>query len=286
MGALLVNQLFAGLVSGAILVLLALGLALIFGHLRLVNFAHGAFYMLGAYAGYEVWRFLGSFWPTLVLVPIVVGLLGVLVERTLIKRLYGRSLQDLLLLTYGLSFVIVELVKIRYGSAGRPFNIPQTLAGVYVLGDVVLPYYLLFTALASAMTVGLLYLFLERTDIGLIIRAGSKDDVMVRALGINFDRTRMLVFGIGIGLAGLAGLLTAPRMGVNPEMGFAVMIFALVTVVVGGLGSFWGAVVGGILIGLIQSLTALLVPELSQLVVFILMGLVLFFRPRGLLGTD
>lgn len=286
MGALIVNQLFAGLVSGAILVLLALGLALIFGHLRLVNFAHGAFYMLGAYAGYEVWRRLGSFWPALVLVPIVVGFLGVLVERTLIKRLYGRSLQDLLLLTYGLSFVIIELVKIIYGTAGRPFDIPPILIGTAIAGDVVFPYYLLFTALAAAVTVALLYLFLERTDIGLIIRAGSKDDVMVRALGIDFDRTRMLVFGMGIALAALAGLLTAPRMGVNPEMGFSVMILALVTVVVGGLGSFWGAVAGGLLIGMVQSVTALLVPQLSQLVVFILMGLVLFFRPRGLLGTE
>jgi branched-chain amino acid transport system permease protein len=286
MGALIVNQLFAGLVSGAILVLLALGLALIFGHLRLVNFAHGAFYMLGAYAGYEVWRRLGSFWPALVLVPIVVGFLGVLVERMLIKRLYGRSLQDLLLLTYGLSFVIIELVKITYGTAGRPFDIPPILIGTAIAGDVVFPYYLLFTALAAAVTVALLYLFIERTDIGLIIRAGSKDDVMVRALGIDFDRTRMLVFGMGIALAALAGLLTAPRMGVNPEMGFSVMILALVTVVVGGLGSFWGAVAGGLLIGMVQSVTALLVPQLSQLVVFILMGLVLFFRPRGLLGTE
>lgn len=286
MGAIIVNQLFAGLVSGAILVLLALGLALIFGYLRLVNFAHGAFYMLGAYAGHEVWRRLGSFWPALVLVPIVVGFLGVLVERTLIKRLYGRSLQDLLLLTYGLSFVIIELVKIIYGTAGRPFDIPPILIGTAIAGDVVFPYYLLFTALAAAVTVALLYLFLERTDIGLIIRAGSKDDVMVRALGIDFDRTRMLVFGMGIALAALAGLLNAPRMGVNPEMGFSVMILALVTVVVGGLGSFWGAVAGGLLIGMVQSVTALLVPQLSQLVVFILMGLVLFFRPRGLLGTE
>jgi branched-chain amino acid transport system permease protein len=286
MGSLIAGQLFAGLVSGAILVLLALGLALIFGHLRLVNFAHGSFYMLGAYVGYETMRRGGNFWVALVVVPVVLGLLGVVIERTLVKRLYGRTLQDLLLLTYGMSFVMIELVKITYGASGIPFDVPEALRGAQRIGDAVFPNYLLFTAVAAAATVGLIYLLLERTDTGLIIRAGSKDDVMVKALGIDFDRTRTLVFSVGVALAGFAGLLVAPRMGVSPDMGFAVMIFALVTVVVGGLGSFWGAVLGGLLIGTVQTLTAVLVPELSRLVVFVLMGVVVFLRPSGLMGTD
>jgi branched-chain amino acid transport system permease protein len=241
MTTLIISQILGGIASGMILVLLALGLTLIFGHLRVVNFAHGAFYMLGAYTGLEVVRRLGNFWLGLLVVPVVLAVLGILFERTLVSRLYGRSLQDLLLLTFGVSFILVELVKIAYGKMGLSFDMPQALMGAQRAGDLVFPNYQLFLVFASAAVVGIVYLFLERTDVGLIVRAGTQDNLMVQALGVNFSRTRTLVFGIGIGLAGLAGLMTAPRMGVNPDMGMAILIYALVTVVVGGMGSFWGA---------------------------------------------
>ncbi|MBN1315332.1 MAG: branched-chain amino acid ABC transporter permease [Anaerolineales bacterium] len=287
MATLIVSQIFVGLVSGVILVLMAMGLALIFGHIRAVNFAHGAFYMLGAYAGVEIAvRFNIGFWPSLIFVPLVMGILGVLVERLVVHRLYGRSLQDLLLLTYGMSFIIVEAIRMIYGPIGSPYDIPAGLTGARRVGDYVFPDYFLFVALWSIVIIVLVYLFLERTDIGLIIRAGTKDNIMVRALGVDFDRTRTLVYGVGIALAGLAGLLAAPRSGVNPDMGADILIFALVTVVIGGLGSFWGAVLAGLLIGVAQSVISIYYPQLAQIIVFVLMAVVLLFRPHGLLGTE
>lgn len=285
MAALVVNQIFIGIVSGLVLVILALGLALIFGHMKVVNFAHGAFYMLGAYVGVVVLNILGNFWATLFIVPIVMGAVGVVVERFLITRMYSRSEYDPLLLTFGLTFVIVELIRIVFGPVGVPFNIPPALLGARVFGEYLFPDYLLFVAAMSVLVIILLYFVLEKTDVGLIIRAGTQDNVMVRALGIDFDGTRTIVFAMGIALAGLAGLLYAPRSGVNPEMGQVIIILTFVVVVVGGMGSFWGAVASGLLIGVVQSLTMLAYSELAQIIVFVLMALVLLARPRGLFGT-
>lgn len=286
METLVATQLLTGIVGGLVYVLLALGLALIFGFMAVVNFAHGSFYMLGAYVGLVVVsRLGGNFWLALVVVPIVVGLVGAGVERALIRPLYSRSEYDPLLLTFGLTFVLIEFIKVLFGKVGLPFNAPAPLADALVFGRLIFPKYLVFLGLAAIVVVILLWLFLEKTDVGLIIRAGTQDNVMVRALGIDFDRTRALVFAIGIALAGLAGVFNAPIAGVNPDMGLQILIFAFVTVVVGGMGSYWGAVVGGLLIGVVYSLTSLLLPQFAQIAVFSLMALVLLVRPRGLLGT-
>jgi branched-chain amino acid transport system permease protein len=283
---LIATQTLTGVVSGLVFVLLALGLAIIFGFMGVVNFAHGAFYMLGAYVGLVVTYQLGlGFWAALIVVPIVTGLFGAVVERLLIRPLYSRNEYEPLLLTFGLTFVMIETVKFKFGKIGLPFDAPAALNSAVVAGKFAFPMYLLFVGAASIVVIVGLYLFLEKTDVGLIIRAGTQDNIMVRALGINFDRTRALVFAIGIGLAGLGGVLSAPLRGVDPDMGFLIIIFAFVTVVVGGMGSYWGAVVGGLLIGILYSLTSLFFPIFAQIAVFGLMAVVLLVRPRGLLGT-
>jgi branched-chain amino acid transport system permease protein len=241
--------------------------------------------MLGAYVGLVVVGLFGNFWLALLAVPLVVGLVGVGVERVLIRPLYGRSQYDSLLLTFGLTFVVIELVKARFGKLGQSFQAPDSLADALTIGTFFFPKYLVFLGAAAIVVVVLLWLFLERTDVGLTIRAGTEDSLMVRALGIDFDRTRALVFALGIAIAGLAGVLNAPIAGVNPDMGLQILIFAFVTVVVGGMGSYWGAVVGGLLIGVVYSLASLFFPQLAQIAVFGLMALILLVRPRGLLGA-
>jgi branched-chain amino acid transport system permease protein len=282
---LLVTQVLTGVVGGLVYVLLALGLTLIFGFMSVVNFAHGSFYMLGAYVGLVIVGLVGNFWLALLAVPLVVGLVGVGVERALIRPLYGRSQYDSLLLTFGLTFVVIELVKARFGKLGQSFQAPDSLADALDVGTFFFPKYLVFLGAAAIVVVVLLWLFLEKTDVGLTIRAGTEDSLMVRALGIDFDRTRALVFALGIAIAGLAGVLNAPIAGVNPDMGLQILIFAFVTVVVGGMGSYWGAVVGGLLIGVVYSLASLFFPQLAQIAVFGLMALILLVRPRGLLGA-
>jgi branched-chain amino acid transport system permease protein len=281
---LVLTQVLTGVVGGLVYVLLALGLTLIFGFMSVVNFAHGSFYMLGAYVALVTVAVTGNFWLALLVVPLVVGLVGAAVERSLIRPLYGRSQYDSLLLTFGLTFVIVELVKARFGKLGQTFSPPAQLADALSIGTFSFPKYLVFLGLAAALLVVLLWLFLQKTDVGLTIRAGTQDSIMVRALGIDFDRTRALVFALGIALAGLAGVLNAPIAGVNPDMGLQILIFAFVTVVVGGMGSYWGAVVGGLAIGVIYSLASLFAPQFAQIAVFSLMALILLVRPRGLLG--
>ena len=285
MAELIVSQIFTGIVSGLLLVLVALGLTLIFGFMNVVNFAHGAFYMVGAYVGLVVFRATESFWLGILIVPLALGLLGAAVERGLIRPMYTRNPFDPLLLTFGLTFVIVETVRIIFGSVGLSLSTPPALTGTLAIRGYIFPHYSLFIALVTIVLVVLLWLFLEKTDVGLIIRAGTQDSTMVAALGIDVRRYRTVVFAIGIGLAGLAGLLSAPRTGLLPDMGTAILIFAFVVVVIGGLGSYWGAVLGGILTGVIISLTALRSPEYSQIIVFVFMALVLLVRPRGLLGT-
>lgn len=283
---LILTQLLTGVVGGLVYVLLALGLTLIFGFMGVVNFAHGSFYMVGAYVGLVVADRLGAgFWPTLVAVPVVLGLLGGLVERVLIRPLYTRSEYEPLLLTFGLTFVLIEIVKFFFGKLGLPFNAPPVLSDAIVSGRFVFPRYQVFLGLAAIVIIVALWLFLEKTDVGLIIRAGTQDSIMVRALGVDFDRTRALVFALGIALAGLAGVLHAPTRELSADMGLLMIIFAFVTVVVGGMGSYWGAVVGGLLIGVVYSLVSLVAQQFAQVAVFSLMALILLVRPRGLLGT-
>ena len=283
---LILTQILTGIVGGLVFALLALGLNLIFGFMGVVNFAHGSFYMVGAYVGLVVVGRLGAgFWPALVIVPIVVGLLGAVVERTLIRPLYTRKEYEPLLLTFGLAFVLIEVVKFFFGKFGLAFNAPAGLNDALISGTFFFPKYQVFLALAAVAIIAALWLVLEKTDIGLIIRAGTQDSIMIRALGIDFDRTRALVFAIGIALAGLAGALHAPTRELSADMGLLMIIFAFVTVVVGGMGSYWGAVVGGLLIGVVYSVTSLVAQQFAQVAVFSLMALVLLVRPRGLLGT-
>jgi branched-chain amino acid transport system permease protein len=283
---LILTQVLTGIVGGLVYVLLALGLTLIFGFMGVVNFAHGSFYMVGAYVGLVVADRLGAgFWPALVVVPILVGLLGAVVERLLIRPLYSRKEYEPLLLTFGLTFVLIEVVKFFFGKIGLAFNAPAGINDALIAGQFIFPKYQLFLALAAIAIIMALWLVLEKTDIGLIIRAGTQDSIMIRALGIDFDRTRALVFALGIGLAGLAGVLHAPTRELSADMGLLMIVFAFVTVVVGGMGSYWGAVAGGLLIGVVYSLVSLFAQQFAQVAVFSLMALVLLVRPRGLLGT-
>jgi len=280
----LLAQVFTGLVLGMIYVLLAIGLSLIFGLMTVLNFAHGALFMLGAYFGVFLLTYTKSFWVALIVAPLMVGALGLLMERFLIRRLYGRSPDDPLLLTFGLSLILIEGVKVFWGKIGLTLDPPRALAGAVDLGFMAFPAYRLFLiAVTVAMLVGL-YFFLGRTNIGLIIRAGSRDPLMVRALGIDLGRVWLVVFGIGTALAGLAGILAGPMRGAYAEMGVTMVIESFVVIVVGGMGSLLGAVVAGLLIGQVVGLTTLFIPKAAEIMVFLVMAVVLLVRPSGLFG--
>lgn len=281
---LIALQLFTGLALGAIYVLFAIGLSLIFGMLTVVNFAHGAFYMVGAYVGLFLLSLGGNFWLCLVAVPLIVGTIGLVVERFLIRPLYGRGIDYPLLLTFGLSYVMVELVRIAFGKSGYPFDTPEVLQGAVNIGVGYFPLYRLFViGVAAAVLLGL-WLFLERTSFGLIIRAGARDPQIVRVLGVNVSRVWLFVFGIGSGIAALAGLLAAPLQGVIPEMGSTILAEAFVVTVVGGMGSIGGAVIAGLLVGVVVSMTSLFAPEMAKVSIFALMAIVLLVRPQGFFG--
>jgi len=281
---LIALQLFTGLALGAIYVLFAIGLSLIFGMLTVVNFAHGAFYMVGAYVGLFLLSLGGNFWLCLIAVPLIVGTSGLIVERFLIRPLYGRGIDYPLLLTFGLSYVMVELIRIAFGKSGYPFDTPEILQGAVNIGVGYFPLYRLFViGIAAAVLLGL-WLFLERTSFGLIIRAGARDPQIVRVLGVNVSRVWLFVFGIGSGIAGLAGLLAAPLQGVIPEMGATILAEAFVVTVVGGMGSIGGAVIAGLLVGVVVSMTSLFAPEMAKVSIFALMAIVLLIRPQGFFG--
>jgi branched-chain amino acid transport system permease protein len=277
-------QLFTGLALGAVYVLLAVGLSLIFGMLTIVNFAHGAFFMVGAYAGYVLYQYLPNFWLCLVLVPLAVGALGMAVERLLVRPLYGRGIDYPLLLTFGLAYVMVELVRIGFGKQGLPVEAPELLQGSadIVVGE--FPVYRLFVIGVTIAVLGALWVFIEKTPFGLVVRAGARDPEIVRILGIDIARVWLIVFGVGTGVAGLAGFLAAPMQGISPEMGGSVLTVAFVVTVVGGMGSLVGAIVAGVLVGVVESLAVLFVPEAAKVSMFVIMALVLLLRPQGLFG--
>ena len=281
---LLALQVFTGLALGAIYVLLAVGLSLIFGMLTVVNFAHGAFFMLGAYVGLFAAEQTGSFWAALVIAPLAVAGVGMLCERWLIRPLYGRGIDYPLLLTFGLAYMMVEGIRIVFGKAGLPFETPELLQGATNLGFADFPTYRLFVIGVVALLLVVLWLLIERTSFGLIVRAGARDPVIVRVLGIDVSRVWLIVFGVGTGIAALAGVLAAPLQGVSPEMGGSVLIVAFVITVVGGMGSLVGAVVAGLLVGVVESLAVLFVPEAAKVSMFVIMAAVLLVRPQGLFG--
>ncbi|MCG3188828.1 MAG: High-affinity branched-chain amino acid transport system permease protein LivH [Burkholderiaceae bacterium] len=282
--SLLALQLFTGVALGAIYALLAIGLSLIFGMLTVVNFAHGAFFMVGAFLGVYFTGLTGSFWLGLVIAPLVVGAVGLVVERFLVRPLYGRGIDYPLLLTYGLSYVLMEAIRVLFGIEGVPTSTPPALRGAVDLGFGYFPLYRLFLIGATAVVVAALWLFLEKTRYGLIVRAGSRDGDICRVLGVDISRVWLMVFGIGCAIAGLSGVLAAPTRAVNPEMGVHVLAESFVVTVVGGMGSLVGAVVAGLLVGVVFAMTSLFAPDLADLSIFVLMALVLLLRPQGMFG--
>ena len=281
---LLAVQLVTGIALGAVYALLALGLSLIFGMLTVVNFAHGAFFMVGAFLGVYTLGVTGSFWFSLLLVPLATGLMGLVTERFLVRPLYGRGIDYPLLLTFGLSYVLVDAMRFVFGIEGLPSSTPALLRGATDLGFGMFPTYRLFLVFAAAVVIGGLWFFIERTRYGLIIRAGARDPEIVQVLGIDVAKVWWLVFGLGTAIAGLAGVLAAPTRAVNPEMGITVLAESFVVTVVGGMGSLPGAVVAGLLVGVVFSMTSLFAPDLAELSIFVLMAVVLLIRPQGFFG--
>ena len=277
-------QLVTGVALGAVYALLAIGLSLIFGMLTVVNFAHGAFFMMGAFLGVYFLGLTGSFVLGLMIAPLVVGAIGLLAERFLVRPLYGRGIDYPLLLTFGLSYVLIDVARVLFGIEGLPSSTPSALRGAVNLGFGHFPLYRLFLIGATAVVSVGLWLFLEKTRYGLIIRAGSRDSEIVRVLGVDIAKVWFLVFGLGTAIAGLSGVLAAPTRAVNPEMGIPVLAESFVVTVVGGMGSLPGAVVAGLLVGVVFSLTSLFAPEFAELSIFVLMALVLLIRPQGFFG--
>ena len=283
----LANQLFNGLITGSFYALLSLGLAVIFGVLRVVNFAHGAFYMLGAFGGYLLLlQFKIGFWPALLLSPLLIGALGVVLERVLIRRLYTVDPLYNFLLTFAVSLVATDTMRLRYGVQGLPYAPPRQLQGIMPLGPIFTTKYRLF-ALVFAIAVCLLVWFLiERTRVGMVVRAATEKPALTRALGVDVDRWIPPVFGFGVALAALGGVLAAPIYNVSPLMGADVIVVIFAIVVIGGLGSILGAVVAGLGIGLVGALArALGYPQLEYVLIFVVMAIVLLVRPAGLFGS-
>jgi branched-chain amino acid transport system permease protein len=282
---LFVSQLFNGLVLGALLALISSGLTIIYGTLGVLNLAHGAMFMLGGYAGWLAYTHTSSFVVAVVAGSLFVMLVGVVMERVIIRYFYARPHEDQLLVTFGLGIVFVEAVRFFFGSLSKAVPAPPALVGITPLGFMLYPTYRL--ALLGIVVVALivLYLVLYRTRIGMIVRAGIEDSAMVDALGIDVYKVFMLVFGIGAMAAGFAGIVNAPVVSIAPDVGEAILVQTFTVIVIGGVGSFPGAVLGGLIAGEIISLTSMFNPGYSYVMLFVAMTLVLVFRPYGLLGT-
>lgn len=276
-----------GLAAGSFYALAALGLAIIFGVLGVVNFAHGACYMLGAVISAVLLDLIGlNFWMALLVVPILMFLFGVIIERLFVSRLAELDPLYNFLLTFGLSLLLVDLIKRQYGVSGLPYTRPEILSGQLSLGDVRLPTYQVFVFVFSLVICGLVWLLMTRTRIGMIVRASTEKSDLTRALGVNVKAWVTPVFGFGIALAGLAGVLAAPFRAITADMGSSFIIILFAVVVIGGLGSIVGAVVAGFLVGLVEAYGQAYAPQLSQIVIFVLMALVILIRPAGLFGRE
>ncbi len=272
-----------GLVLGALYVLMALGLSIIFGMIGVINFAHGALFTLGAYAAFQLKDALG-FGGALVVAPVLVGLLGMLIEATLLRRLYTEDPLQGLLFTFGLAMIIEQGIRIVWGLSPKSFELPPFFAGALELRVLAYSKYRSFILLCVVLLIIGLVLFIEKTPIGTIVRAGSRDPMMVRLLGISLKPVLTLVFGLGVALAAVAGVLSAPLAGVQPAMGVNVGTAAFVVVTIGGLGSFWGAIISGLLVGQVVSLSIYFQPRAAEASMYVLMALILLLRPRGLMG--
>jgi branched-chain amino acid transport system permease protein len=280
-----VSQCFNGLVLGALLALISSGLTIIYGTLGVLNLAHGAMFMLGGYAGWVAYSHTGSFIVAVIAGSLFVMIVGVLMERIIIRHFYTRPHEDQLLVTFGLGICFVELVRFFFGSLSKAVPAPASLVGITPLGFMFYPTYRLALLGIVAVALLALYLVLYRTRIGMIVRAGIEDSVMVDSLGIDIDKVFMLVFGIGAMAAGFAGIVNAPVVSIAPDVGESILVQTFVVVVIGGVGSFPGAVLGGLIAGEIISITSMFNPGYSYVMLFVAMTLVLVLRPHGLLGT-
>ncbi len=280
-----ISQCFNGLVLGALLALISSGLTIIYGTLGVLNLAHGAMFMLGGYAGWVAYSFTGSFIVAVIAGSVFVLLVGVLTERIIIRNFYARPSEDQLLVTFGLGIVFVETVRFFFGSLSKALPPPAPLVGITPLGFMFYPTYRLALLGIVAAALLALYLVLYRTRIGMIVRAGIEDSVMVDSLGIDVYKVFMLVFGIGAMAAGFAGIVNAPVVSIAPDVGEAILVQTFVVVVIGGVGSFPGAILGGLVAGEIISVTSMFNPGYSYVMLFVAMTLVLVVRPYGLLGT-
>jgi len=283
----LFGQLLLGLINGSFYALLSLGLAVIFGMLNIINFTHGAQYMMGAFTAYMLLQYLGiNYWAALIIAPIVIGALGIVIERFLLQRL--RSLDPLygLLLTFGLALIIEGLFRNYYGSSGQPYTVPEALQGGRNLGFMFLPNYRAWVIAFSLVVCFAAWFAIERTRLGSYLRAATENPTLVRAFGINVPRMVTLTYGFGVGLAALAGVMAAPIYNVSPQMGSDLIIVVFAVVVIGGMGSIMGAILTGFALGIVEGLTKVFFPEASNTVIFAIMIVVLLVRPAGLFGRS
>ena len=282
----LFGQLLIGLINGSFYALLSLGLAVIFGLLNIINFTHGAQYMMGAFCAYLLLTKLGiGYWWSLAIVPVLVGATGVVIERLMLKRLYDLDHLYGLLLTFGLALIIQGLFRNEFGSSGLPYAIPQELTGGRNLGFMFLPNYRAWVIVASLVVCFGTWFVIEKTKLGSYLRAATENPKLVQAFGINVPRMITLTYGFGVALAALAGVMAAPIYSVSPQMGADLIIVVFAVVVIGGMGSIMGSIVTGFGLGLIEGLTKVFYPEASNTVIFIIMAIVLLVRPAGLFGT-
>jgi len=283
----LFGQLLIGLINGAFYAMLSLGLAVIFGLLNIINFTHGAQYMMGAFCAYFLLQFAGvGYWWALLLAPIFVGVTGVVIERTMLARLYKLDHLYGLLLTFGLALIIQGLFRNQFGSSGLPYQIPAELSGGIDLGFMFLPKYRAWVIVASLAVCLATWFVIERTKLGAYLRAATENRALVQAMGINVPRMITLTYGFGVGLAALAGVMAAPIYQVNPMMGADLIIVVFAVVVIGGMGSILGAILTGFGLGVVEGLTKVFYPEASNTVIFVIMVIVLLIKPAGLFGKE
>ncbi|HEX4616100.1 MAG TPA: branched-chain amino acid ABC transporter permease [Stellaceae bacterium] len=286
LSAFLITQSLNALSQAALLFFLGVGLTLIFGIMRIVNFAHGTLYMLGAFVGYSLVRVTGSFWAALLLAPLAVGLVGVLFEFSILRRLYRRDASAFLMVTFGLALVLGEIIRLTWGPEALQVEAPQAFSGIVFLLDEPFPTYRLFLVGAGTIVAVALWQFLDHTRLGLLIRAASQNPEMVSALGIDVNLVRSVVFGIGCGLAGIGGVLAAPLVTASVGMAATMIIDAFVIVIIGGMGSFLGSLIAALLVAFTQVFGEYYLPDLALAFMYLLMLVVLVARPGGLLGKE
>ena len=283
--AALFGQLLLGLINGSFYAILSLGLAVIFGLLNIINFTHGAQYMMGAFAAWMLLNYAGiGYWWSLLLAPIIVGIFGVVLERVLIRRLYKLDHLYGLLLTFGLALILQGLFRQRYGVSGLPYGIPSQLSGAHNLGFMFLPNYRGWVIVASMIVCFATWFMIEKTKLGSYLRAATENPALVEAFGVNVPRMITLTYGFGVALAAFAGVLAAPIYSVSPNMGENLIIVVFAVVVIGGMGSILGAILTGFALGIVEGLTKVFYPEASATVIFVIMVLVLLVKPAGLFG--